>query len=520
MAHIFDLIIEQESFAISSCASLLLRALVDGNPADRTTDRLSEIMLNSFHAGSDFEGALRLLLEMTFTSLMCEIPNYSILCNPRICLLGDLLGVLIHTTCASETFASSMSEEVLDLLGNLIECEPKHNQSIDSLSGSAKMSVVNLFVTFAMNSRKVIPNDESEALISYQQRRVKEKLICAPGHLIIMEAAMAQGTSADMTHRALKLQSALLPLGGERFLARMFTNSRNSVATEVRTLTEKHATYQSKMREQTKKCQAIELKCDSLTASLRDQSLACERQLEWIRCEHRMASRNASEIFAYERKLAEGLLAEERVARLRSERENERLTGDCSSHTTRIKELEDLLGHERSSREEFESALKGCKIELSSTSKELERTTSVCDDLKQKLAASEDKVSHLTAITAESGATLEDVCSKLVKLSTIYQVKEQEIEKHKAELLSAVNTANRHAKKAIEKYDSAKQKNMLMSKKLEDVTSELNDIKAHRADVQRMRKNAPVAYLNQLHKDATTLQEEGQRRSPRRQGRN
>ena len=477
-------------------------------------------MLSSSHTGSDFEGALRLLLEMTFTSLTCDTPNYSILCNPRICFLGDLLSVIIHSICASETFASFMSDEVLDLLGNTIECEPKHNQSIDSLSGSAKMSVVNLFATFAINCRKVIPNDESGALIVFQQRRVKEKLICAPGHLAVMEAAMAQGTSADMTHRALKLQSALLPLGGDRLLAHMFTNSRNLMTMKVRTLTDKLATYQSEIRTMTKKCQQSEAKSDSLYDSLRDQSSAYERQLEWTRSEYRMASRNASEIFVYERKLAEERFAEERGARLRSERENERLTCDCSSYTTRIKELEDLLGHERSSRQEFESALKSCKIELSSTSEELEKTTSVCHDLKQKLTVSEDKVSHLTAITDESEASLDDVCSKLVKLSTIYQVKEQEMYRYNAELRSAVNTANRHTEKAIEKYDSAKQKNALMSKKLEYVTRELNEIKAHRADVQRMRKNAPVAYLNELHKDATTLQEACQRRSPRRQGRN
>ncbi|KAL3826326.1 hypothetical protein ACHAXA_003650, partial [Cyclostephanos tholiformis] len=513
-----------ESFAVSSCASSLLRALVGGNPADRTTDRLSEIMLESFYTGSDFEDALQLLFEITYTYLTCDIPNYSIRCYPRICSLGDLLLVFIHTTCANETFASSMSDDVLDLLGNILECDPKHNQSIDSLSGSARMSIITLFATFAINSRKVIADDKS-GFVHSQQRRVKEKLICAPGHLAVLEAAMAQGTSADMTYRALKLQSALLPLGDERLFAHMFTNSRNSVAKKMRTLTDKLATIQSEMREMTEKCVRSELKCDGLIDSLRNQILAYERQLEWTRSEYRMTSKNASEICVYERKLAEERFAEERRARLKIERENEQLICDCSSYRTRIKELEDLWEHEHSSRQEFESALRSCKNELSTTSKELEKMSSVCNDLKEKLSVAEDKVSHLTAITDESEASLEDVCSKLVKLSTIYQVNAQEMERYKAQLRSATNTANRHAEKAIEKYDSAKQKNALISKKLVDVTNELYDIKARRADVQRMRKNAPVAYLNQLHKDATasqrvTLQEASQRRSPRRQGKN
>ena len=518
----------QESFAVSSCASSLLRALVDGNPADRTKDLLSETMLNLFdteHADSDFEVALRLLLESTYTSHTCNIPNYSIRCYPRICSLGDVLGIFILPTSASQIFASSMSDEVLNLLGNILECNPQHNQSIDALSGSAKMSIVNLFASFANNSTKVIPNDESEALILVQQRLVKEKMICAPGHLTVLEAAMAQGTSADMTYRALKLQSSLLSLSDERFLAHTFANARNSVAKKERILRDKLSTYQSEMSEMAKKCQQSELNCDGLTESLREQRLACERQLEKRRSESMMASRNASEIFVYERKLAEERFTEECEARRRSERENEQLTRACSSYKSRIEELEQLLGHERSSRQDFESALGSCKNELSSTSKEVERLSKVCHDQQEKLYVSEEKVLLLQAKSEESEATLEDICSKLIKLSTIYQVKEHDMDKYKAELRSAVNTANRHADTAIKKYESSKQENLLMRKKLEDVTGELNDIKTRRSDIQRMRKNAPVAYLNQLHKDSSvpqriTVQEAGPRRSPRRQGKN
>ena len=249
--------------------------------------------------------------------------------------------------------------------------------------------------------------------------------------------------------------------------------------------------------------------------------MAYERQLEWTRSEYRTASKNASEIFVHERKIVEDRCTEECKARQKSERENEQLVHDCFSYKSRIKELEEILGHERSSRREFESALGGCKHELSTTSKELERISSVCHDLQEKLSVSEMKVSHLTAISEESEASVENICSKLIKLATIYQVKEHEMDKYKAELRSAVNTANSHADTAIR----FKQENNRLRAKLEEVTGELGAIKARRADVQRMRKNAPVAYLNQLHKDSTvpqriTLQEAGIRRSPRRQGKN
>lgn len=117
------------------------------------------------------------------------------------------------------------------------------------------------------------------------------------------------------------------------------------------------------------------------------------------------------------------------------------------------------------------------------------------------MSESEDNVSDLTAKCEEAQTNLEDVCAKLIKLATIYQSKETEMDKYKSELRSAVNSANRHADTAIQKYEFAKQQNQLLSKKLEDVSSELNAVKANRADVQRMRKNAPVSYINNLRKD-------------------
>ena len=87
------------------------------------------------------------------------------------------------------------------------------------------------------------------------------------------------------------------------------------------------------------------------------------------------------------------------------------------------------------------------------------------------------------------------------------------MDKYKAELRSAVNTANRHADTATQKYEYSKQQNQSLSKKLEEVSKELKDTKAHRAGVQRMRKNAPVAYLNQLHNDPRTKEKKQSRRN-------
>jgi hypothetical protein len=507
-----SLLPHQDSFAVSSCASSLLLALVEGNPADRTEDKLSDMILNSLgtdQVGSVLKDMIYLILESAHTSLNCNIPHFSIYFHPSMCSLGDLLCAFIRTNSASEIFASFISDNVLNLFAEISEYGEKHNCSSDALSASAKMSIVSLFASFATSTAS------TKDMIA-QQRQVREKLISSPGYLTLLEAAMSQGNSVDSTRRALKLQSSLLSLTDERFLAHTLTNSRNSARRKEINLRDKVATYQSEMRKMDEKCRQIELNRDVLTDSLRDQRLSYDRQLEWTRAEYQMASRNVSEIFAYERRQAEEQYSEEREARIRIERENEQLTHDCSSYKFRIDKLDELLQLERKARQSMESEFGTCKNELS-------RTSNVCNDLQEKLSASEVKVSNLTAINEESESTMEEICSKLIKLSTIYQVKEQEMDKYKAELRSAVNTANRHADTAIEKYESANRENKLLNERLKEVTAELSEIKTRKADVQRMRKNAPVAYLNQLHRDPTipqriTLQDAGQRRSPMRQG--
>mmetsp|Transcript_39746 Transcript_39746/g.65082 ORF Transcript_39746/g.65082 Transcript_39746/m.65082 type:complete len:736 (+) Transcript_39746:212-2419(+) len=507
-----------ESFSAFSCASSLLRALIDGNPADRTQDRLSEIIMNSLdteHVGSTIECLLRSLVETTYSYVHCNVPNLCIRWHPRLCSLGDLLGVCTPSDNMMNIFASSLSDEVLGLFVTAVESDQQNNlcMDMDTLGGSANLSLLFLFASFTNNDPGV-SNDHNGETIQTQQRNVREKLLIrASGFLTVLEVAMAQGTSADMTHRALKLQNSLLSLSDERSLAFTYTKASNSVARKELTLRDKLEKSEMGLKEMASKYQHIEVDRDNLCNSFHDQRLAYERRLEWTRSESRMASRNVSEIHVHERKQAEERYNEEKELRMRTEEANEQLTRERSSDKSRIEELEKLLGQERKSRQDFESALEICKNELCTSSEELERTSNACHDLREKLSISEEKVSDLTATNEDAKVNLEDTYAKLIKLATIYQSKESEMDKYKAELRSAVNNANRHADTAIQKYESAKQLNKSLSKKLDEASKELKDIKAHRADIQRMRKNAPVAYLNQLHNDPRIKEKKHSRRN-------
>ena len=365
------------------------------------------------------------------------------------------------------------------------------------LSGAVTLTLVNLLVSFANSRRGSTLIDDS---ILDQQNRVKEGLRTVLVSVMAqIESAMAQGTSVDITHRALKLQSGLISLSDERFVALCFTNANSAAVTRERMLSDRLTQYKEELSEMEKRIQNTLQRFDNLNSAYHEQRLAYERQIEWTRSDSRISAKYESEILAEERIQAEEQCKKESEARHLAEEKLEQLIRDSNNDKSRIKDLEELLTRERKSRKKIENELDICTKELSKSSIKLERISSDNRDLENNLIISEDKVSELSAIRKEVETDLEDAYSKLIKLATVYQRNEEDSEKYKAELRNAMNTANKHADTAIAKYEHAKKQNKLMSKQLEEATSELNSIKAHRADVQRMKKNAPVAYLNQMH---------------------
>lgn len=514
--------ISQKSFSVSSCASSLLRALIDGNPLDRTQDRLSEMIINEFDTedvGSTIEGVLRSLIDSTYTSLAncCNISEFRTRSHARICVLSDILNICIQSINASEIFALSLSNEVLNFFADAVQCDQFSN--IDTLGGSAILSLISLFASFVNNGR-AISNDETRESILSKQRNVQEQLICGSSFLSVIEVAMAQGQSADMTLRALNLQKSLLSVIDERSLAITFTKASDSVARKETTLRERLTQSEKELHDMVQKYKKIEIERDSYSNSFHDQRLSYERQLEWARSEARTAARNNAQLHIEERRYAEGLYHDERELRMRAEEENEKLASESSSDKARIHELEELLKQERKARQGFEASLDSCKNELSTTLEELERSNNDCHELQEKLDVAEEQVTYLTESSEDAQNSLEETCSKLVNLATIVQRKEVEWDKYKAELRSAVNTASKQCDTAIQKYDAAKQKNRLLTKQMEELTSELRevkgelkDVKARRADQARLRKNQPTNYINQLHKDPKKGRRKGKENS-------
>jgi hypothetical protein len=258
-----------------------------------------------------------------------------------------------------------------------------------------------------------------------------------------------------------------------------------------------------------------DLEREKLSNAINEQTTFYEKKLELVRFEAQSIAKSSAEIHIYERRRAEHhslknerLYYEEKELRISAEQQNRKLVEDStrlrqelSSSKGDITELQQLLEKERMENQEYSVALEASRRELKSTSEELEKNACTTSDLQTKLSNCEKAVLDLTSVNNDLEVTLEETCEKLINLASIYQTKEAEMDKYKAELRSAVNAANKNAETAISKYESSRNEAKSLRKELEITRADLKEFQAHRAEVQRLRKNAPTSYINQLRND-------------------
>jgi len=462
----------------------------------------------------------------------------------RTCSLCDLLGMCLQSATPIRILATAFcsqhfDDSILDVfLRASIFGSHQHAFDISTLNGSAHLSLLFLLTTFSTNASAYDISEHEEESFRRQQSIINQHITNLVGRhcsnvdgsvvsFSSLQAAMVQGSSVDMTHRSIKLQRNIDSLFGDaRPLAFNLTFASGSLYDHKKFLQDKIKQNKYEFESLVSKYERVEIERDNLVRALNEQRLASHRQLEWLKTEAQLTSRNSSQIHIIERKRAEDRAKKselkhraESEARISAEHVSQQLVEECeqlrretSSDKSRIQELEKLLEEERKSRQQAIISLDKCKMDLANASDELERTTFTSNELQSKLNFSEERTKELNASNQVLEANLEDICSKLIKLSFIYQSKEESTTKVKNELRSALIAANKHADTAIAKYETAKQENKTLRKKLDQTSQELQQVKAHRAEVQRQRKHAPISYINQLHKEPSLKDKRQQKR--------
>ena len=423
---------------------------------------------------------------------------------PRICTIGDVLSACppssdLEQVIFSTLGASFKNKTVKDVFVNILSMSKNGFDETQTLHVSAMLSIIYLL---------------SQLISSVQfDNGINLAAILDRTGLLSIELALSQGTSADLTHRAMKHQNSLS--FNEKTLALAFTRAHDSHCQEEISLRKTIANADCEIAELRDQVKAKELERTRLRKVLNDQTASYEKRLDLVRFEAKSVAKRSAEIHVQERRRAEEYaLKNERLYHNEKERRLEleekyrsiaeescRIKQELSNVNSNTLELQHHLDNEREDKERITSVLEKEKDELKSTKEELENIKNAESELRTKLKHSEKSAQDLNAINKELEASLEENCEKLVSLATIYQRKEAEMDKYKAELRSAVTAANRNAEMAISKYEAQRNETKSLKKELECAITELNDLKEHKADVQRLRKNAPTSYINQLRND-------------------
>ncbi|KAL7495467.1 hypothetical protein ACHAWT_004847, partial [Skeletonema menzelii] len=512
-----------KSFAVASCASSLLRALIEGNPVDRTEDVLSELLLKSFDSSETIFDAMDTAfyaIHQTAETSIEDKENLSglecVRWHPRLCLLSDMLDKCSSSVNFYRCMKVSLDADDADLTDMFVQfCNPDSSRdhvNIDILTNSIDISLLTLFARFAVKSMQ-FQNDEARKSFSTSQEDVADKLL-GQNAFVAIETSMMQGSSIDLMHRALKIQNLMLSLhSDERYVARSFTRLTSAVRKREEEIRTKLARSEQECIQLTSSYKQMVIDRDSLTNALHDQRSLYEHKLELMRTEVQMKARAESKIHAQERKIADERtshyrrdLQAEQESRRAAERDNERiskvneqLTHEMSRDKSRIQELEEILAEERKLKHAAESELEKRTSELSLASEELQQMTKNAEGMQVKLAATEESVSLLTAIREDSEAKLEDTCEKLLKLADIYRNKEMDMKNMEKQFHSAYKKATQKADNAHKRYVKETERNDSLARELEEVKIELDEVKTNKAQRHRMRTNAPVAYLNSMH---------------------
>ena len=420
-----------------------------------------------------FDGVYNAVAEIVCLSIQSNVRQYSSArFQPRITSLVDALTCCTLTVGTMNRLSLALNDDMESLLVDVVSREGTDN---DSLAMSTKLSVATLLVTFITYMRG---STEISTSIRDRQCVIKNKLMSS-NWFDLLEGGLNQGQSSDLTHRTLALQTMLPSIVNGRTFAKSYASSSDLISRKNTILQMRLSELEDKLGTMEVQNRNLAVKKDELAVSLNEQRVGFQKKLETVKFKSHLAARNEAEMHVDERRRAEAQVKEiedelnkEREGKKSMEHALKRLEHDSNSDRIRMKELERLLSTERESRQRLENALSSANEDLDAVSTQLQRASNSADALQRKLNESEDNVAELAAIVTNTKDSLEDSCGKLIKLATIFATKESEWSKYKTELRDAVTRGNKDADVALQKYDSARKLNKVLTKKLEEVTGQ------------------------------------------------
>ena len=522
-------LVQHEDTEVASQSSALLRLLLNDRKYTLQHDALSR-QLWSVMASFPVES----LVEIVVTLSLMGPASHSIL----ICMM-DVLEMVLQYTTDGTNLRTKQVESLIDLLSegksgcdpdeSLIEEDTPQANNLSKLMDDSHISLVDVEKETGQQPRGLDRSVQlatgivlvrmASTLDSILQKRMCKAIQEYIGNVKMLELA----TSRDWTRRLFRLQSLLAITGGEQeeVLAAAIFHVHQCHRQELQSRDEEIIIYKKQLRDAQDRIDELSREKTLLQRAVKTNAMVFERDMKKATRAAGSKAKQLAEVHIGERKLAEEKLAEVmvrmNVAENRQRDAEQQLQAQIGMYQEKVEELAEAKSRvDELTRKQAENQMnvEQCKLDTMRLMTEVDGARDFAEEMEaryksaaRRLESSQANLQAAKVAYSELQEEVESICGSLVSLSTIYQVKEEDI----VNMHDAFDRKAKDAKRKVEversrveeleaETDRLQRDNERMLKKLTRVKDELEEERRDRAEESARRKrNGPVSYINQLH---------------------
>ena len=342
----------------------------------------------------------------------------------------------------------------------------------------------------------------------------------------VIDFAVNQAYSRDLTRRAVRFQSMLSLLGSDmdNLSQSMFAVARKRVSVQIQ-LSEQSSRYQEQLQQMNVKYEVISKEKENIENELANRNVFFEHEIQRVKIYARADAIDQAEILKEEKfELEQNLstmndelnkaLSEKTMLKEESVQREGELNNRIDENLDKIRYLEGQIkmSHEEISRKEeeisskaeriftAESSLHDVQSELNDEKRHKTRLIQSCNDLKNDNDSIKER--------------LEDALSKLISLAKIYTHLEKKSETSQRILEEKISITKKHENEVSVKYQRLKGMYRDAEEKIKDLSHKLQKVKSSKSassqsskqnvefDTSTTRRRQPMgtlAFMNSIH---------------------
>jgi hypothetical protein len=522
-------LVQHEDTEVASQASALLRLLLNDRKHTLQHDALSR-QLWAIMGGFPAESLVETIVKL---SLMGPAAHSILIC------MMDVLEMVLQYSTDSTIFKTKQVESLIDLLSSsktgydpdesILEEDTPQANNLSKLMDESHFSLDELEKETGQQPRGLDRSVQLATGIVLVRMAsivdsILQKRICKAIQDYISNVKMLElGTSRDWTRRLFRLQSLLAVTGGEQedVLAGAIFHVHQCHRQELQSRDEEITGYKNQLRDAQDRIDELSREKALLQRAVKTNAMVFERDVKKATRTAGSKAKQEAELHLGERKRAEHKLAEVMgrvsAAENRQRDVEHQLDAQNVIYQEKVEELDEAKSRiDELTRKQAEHQMKveQCKLDTLRLMTEVDGARDYAEEMEaryksaaRRLESSQANLQAAKVAYSELQEEVESICGSLVSLSTIYQVKEEEI----VNMHEVFDRKAKDAKRKVEversrveeleaESDRLQRDNEKMLKKLTRVKDALEEERRDRAEeAARRKRNGPVSYINQLH---------------------